>query len=198
MRRLAPALLVSALLVAGASPAAAGPKRPAADPAVAPWIELTLETIAAQRTNPPRAARGLALVSVAMAEAAEQARHRRQAAVAGAASVVLAYLYPGEAGRFDALSRIHGSASGRRIGRRLVERGRQDGSDAVWSGASPEGRGSGLPRRRHSRRRSSRWRARGGPGTCARDPSCARRHLRDREARSTRPSSTRSTPSPAR
>ena len=145
MRWVAPTLLAAALLATGFPPTAAGAKRPAADPAVPAWVEVTLETIAFHRTNPPRAARGLALVGVAMAEAADQARHSRQAAVAGAAAVVLAYLYPDEAARFEALAHAYGSPLGRRIGIRLVERGRHDGSDAVWAGTIPVGPGLWTP-----------------------------------------------------
>jgi membrane-associated phospholipid phosphatase len=69
--------------------------------AVAPWIELELDAIASHRTNPPRAARGLAHVSVAMHVAAVAGGGARDDAVAGAASTVLAYLYPDEAARID-------------------------------------------------------------------------------------------------
>jgi len=62
-------------LVAVASPQAAAP--PAAAPQVAArsgddaarWVATALDEIAAHRTSPPRAARSLALVSVAIREA---------------------------------------------------------------------------------------------------------------------------------
>jgi membrane-associated phospholipid phosphatase len=75
------------------------------------------------------------------------------AALAGAASTVLAYLFPdAEAGRFDTLaeeaatSRLWAGASypsdveaglelGRAIGERAVARGKADGSDATWDGS---------------------------------------------------------------
>jgi hypothetical protein len=135
-------LLAAALLLTGVSSAAVTPA--SAEPAVASWIEVQLEAIASHRTNPPRAARGLALVSVAMAEAASKAPRARRAAIAGAASTVLQYLYPDEADRFRALG-AGSSALGRRIGARLVRRAQSDGSDAVWRGTSPVGPGLWTP-----------------------------------------------------
>ena len=142
MKSSAAAVVLVVLLLAGGSSAAV--VRGSAEPTVASWIELNLEAIASHRTNPPRAARGLALLSVAMAQAAAQAPRERRAATAGAASTVLAYLYPDEADRFRALG-AGGSALGRRIGARLVRRGQTDGSDAVWTGTVPVGLGLWTP-----------------------------------------------------
>jgi PAP2 superfamily len=145
MWRIAPALAALTLVSASVGAASAvTPKSPTSDRTVSPWIEVGLEAIAAHRTNPPRAARGLAFVSVAMAEAASRAPHAKRAAVAGAASTVLAYLYPDEAERFRALGAA-GSALGRRIGERLVRRARSDGSDATWTTTAPVGPGLWTP-----------------------------------------------------
>jgi hypothetical protein len=119
--------------------------------AVAPWIELELDAIASHRTNPPRAARGLAHVSVAMHLAAVAGGGARDDAVAGAASTVLVYLYPDEAARIDALADeladIDSRAFrlGRLIGQLLVVRAQSDGSGAVWTEQPPEGPGFWVP-----------------------------------------------------
>jgi hypothetical protein len=146
------ALLVMAVAVSGMV-AAHSPARaePAAPSAVTPWIELDLDAIASHRTNPPRAARGLAHVSAAMYVAALAGGANRDDAVAGAASIVLLYLYPDEAARIDALadelSDVDGSAFalGRAIGQLLVARARSDGSDAVWTGTPPVGDAYWIP-----------------------------------------------------
>ena len=73
------ALAVSALSLALASAAPArGHERSAA---VSQWIEVELAEIASHRTNPPRAARGLLLVSVAMRDASNVPGRYRRAAV---------------------------------------------------------------------------------------------------------------------
>jgi PAP2 superfamily len=131
------------LLLAGAAPVSAKPKpsQPASPEAAARWIEASLGSIASHRTNPPRAARALALVSVAMDEAASVRRDRDEA-VGSAAATVLAYLYPDEADRYEALA---GDERGRRIGARVVRRGQRDGSDAVFTGSPPVGLGFWVP-----------------------------------------------------
>lgn len=80
------------------------------------------------------------------------------AVVAGAASTVMAYLWPDEAEQYRAMaeeaaqSRLMagvqypsdvevGLALGRAVGERLVERAKNDGSDAVWDGTMPDGPG---------------------------------------------------------
>jgi membrane-associated phospholipid phosphatase len=85
-----------------------------------------------------------------------------QAAVAGAAASVLSYLFPAESARFAAaedeaaLSRLWAGASfrsdvqagldiGRAVGALAVARGRNDGSDAEWTGGMPTGEGSWQP-----------------------------------------------------
>ena len=121
--------------------------------AVTQWIELELDAIAAHRTNPARASRALALVSRAMYEAAVAAEASRHAAVAGAASTVLAFLFPDEGGRIHGLAQraakasgkapsvAKGFALGRRIGEALIARAESDGSSAAWNGTPPVGPG---------------------------------------------------------
>lgn len=57
--------------------------------AVTDWIEVELAQIASHRTNPPRASRALAVLSVAMLDATRVPPGHRRAAVAGAAATVL-------------------------------------------------------------------------------------------------------------
>ena len=150
---------------------------------VLPWTNLALDLIRVHQPNPVRAARALALLHVALydtlvATADARAAHPRpgpamdtaivplgdpvpgassfpsdQAAVAAAASTVLAYLFPKESA--DALSALveeaatsqllaarafrsdvdAGQAIGRAVGERAVARGKADGSDASWDGS---------------------------------------------------------------
>jgi hypothetical protein len=129
---------------APAAPQTAGQERSAA---VTKWIDVELAEIAAHRTNPARAARSLALVSVAMRNAVGAPRRIRVAAVGGAATTVLAYLFPDRAAYFEELAGRErpGLAVGRGIGARVVERARRDGSDAVWQGTVPLGPGLWVP-----------------------------------------------------
>jgi PAP2 superfamily len=145
MRFISAAVLAVALLLV--APQADARNR--AEPAPARWVELQLTEIASHNTNPPRAARGLAITSVAMLDATRVRRAHRRAAVAGAASTVLAYLYPDRADFFRELAaqerpRI-AVQLGRSIGRRAVARARRDGSDAVFQGSIPEGPGLWVP-----------------------------------------------------
>ncbi|HEY6776064.1 MAG TPA: vanadium-dependent haloperoxidase [Thermoleophilaceae bacterium] len=119
--------------------------------AVTPWIELELDAIASHRTNPPRASRALAHVSVAMYLAALAGGQGRDDAVAGAASTVLAHFYPDEAARIDALAdwladvKSRAFAGGRLVGRLLIARAESDRSDAVWTGTVPQTPGHWEP-----------------------------------------------------
>jgi hypothetical protein len=129
-------LAVSALglALAGSAPAR-GHDRSAA---VTRWIDVELAEIALHGTNPPRASRGLALLSVAMRDASRAPRTYRRAAVAGAAVTVLTYLYPDRAAAFEDLAAGErprlGLTWGRRLGARVVAYARTDGSDAVGPG----------------------------------------------------------------
>jgi hypothetical protein len=145
MKLAATAVLVAALL----SVAQADARDRAASPAGARWVEIHLAEIAANRTNPPRAARGLALLSVAINNASRLPREYRAAAVAGSASTVLAYLYPDRADAFEELAARERPRPalrlGRVIGAGLVSRGRRDGSDAAFQGTIPVGPGLWVP-----------------------------------------------------
>jgi PAP2 superfamily len=99
------------------------------------WIDVALKEIAGHRVNPPRSSRALALVSVAM--------HRGSAygtpTVHGAAAEVLGYLFPERAAAFEQRAVELGRSAaqlrrGRAIGAHVVERARQDNSDAAYDG----------------------------------------------------------------
>jgi membrane-associated phospholipid phosphatase len=128
------------------APAATARDRP--EP-VTRWLEIELAEIASHRMNPPRAARALALLSVAMRDATREGRGRPDATIAGAAATVLVYVFPDRAAAFEELAaeeRPTGAVErGRAIGARVVERARADGSGAVWQGAAPAGRGLWVP-----------------------------------------------------
>lgn len=137
---------------------------------VLPWTGLTLELIQKYSTNPVRAGRALAMLHVAMHDALaigvgdaagtlpllidpatlpwrragmRTANPSPQAAVAWAAAIVLAYLFPdepfagftalaGEAARAGSDRRgalAAGEALGAAVGQRMVARGMQDGAD---------------------------------------------------------------------
>jgi PAP2 superfamily len=139
------ALIIAALALSATAPATA---RDRSEP-VTRWVDLELAEIAAHSTNPPRASRGLAMVSVAMLEAARVRKAHQRAAVAGAAATVLAYLYPDRAAAFAELLRHErpqlAVARGRSIGASVVARARTDGSDAVRPMAAPAGPGLWEP-----------------------------------------------------
>jgi hypothetical protein len=138
-------LVALALGLAGGAPARSHDR----SAAVTRWIDVELTEIAAHGTNPPRASRGLAVLSVAMRDASRLPRRYRQAAIAGAASTVLAYLYPDRADAFAELAASERPRValewGRRIGARVVARARTDGSDAVFQGTIPVGPGLWVP-----------------------------------------------------
>jgi membrane-associated phospholipid phosphatase len=150
---------------------------------VLPWTNLTLDLIRVHTPNPVRAARALALLHVALYDTLvatwdARAAYPRpapamdkaivplgsavlesssfpsdQAAVATAASKVLAYLFPKEsaetlsavadeaatsqllAGRAFRSDVDAGQAIGHAVGERAVARGKADGSDAAWDGS---------------------------------------------------------------
>jgi len=150
------------------------------EPAVEPWLRDVMGFVAARAKDPVRASRNYALVSVAMHDAAIAAWHWKykydreapdenalfdpagdpsypseHAAIAGAASRVLADLYPNEpAARLErqaqeiAGARVKagvsypsdadaGLALGRQVAERVIERARNDGSDRAWDGSRP-------------------------------------------------------------
>jgi PAP2 superfamily protein len=142
--KLGVALTLALLALSGPASAAAHDR----SEAVTRWVDVELAEIAAHQTNPPRAARGLALLSVGMLEAERVPRDRR-AVAAGAAATVLAYLYPDRAAAFDELAERgrprYALTLGRRIGTRIVRYARTDGSDATWHGTVPVGPGLWVP-----------------------------------------------------
>jgi membrane-associated phospholipid phosphatase len=103
------------------------------------WVDVTLRQIAEHDTNPPRASRALALVSVAM----ERAARRRSAMLHAAAAEVLAYLFPDRHEVFrERAARLGGRRPlgvGRRIGAGVVRRARSDNSDVSFTGTPPSG-----------------------------------------------------------
>ncbi|MDQ3932718.1 MAG: phosphatase PAP2 family protein [Actinomycetota bacterium] len=159
-------------------------------PAVQPWIKLGLDLVVEQGVrNPPRAARGYALTSVAMYDAAvsaslwkyvygrpapddvdrvvpvwqEPSYPSEHAALAGAASRVLAYVYPElPADFFDQLaeeaatSRVAAGANypsdvaaglklGRAVADAVIARARTDGYGREWQAEVPPGNGFWKP-----------------------------------------------------
>ncbi len=158
-------------------------------PAMDPWMNVNFELVANRAKNPPSASRAYGLLSVAMYDATVAAWHAKyryhrgaprdvkalfapepdpsypsaQATIAGAASRVLAYLYP-ERPRplLDAMaeraarSRViagvsypsdasSGLALGRRVAAAVIAHAKRDGSDRPWDGKRPRGRGTWAP-----------------------------------------------------
>src|SRR2546421_3687028 len=97
-------------------------------------------------TNPPRAARTLAYVSVAMDRAAQSG----PGAIHYAAATVLSFFYPDHSGAFDAhAARLtagrRGMSAGKRIGAAVVRRAMHDNSDAKYEAQPPAGPWSWEP-----------------------------------------------------
>ena len=130
-----------------APPALATPRH-AGSTSVEPWIELELQAIVANRSNPPRASRALALLSVAMDRAAA-ATPGSKPAIDAAATTVLDYLYPNLGLKTksapDNGGKHGGYALGRRIGQEVVARAASDGSDSLWTGSVPIVPGCWVP-----------------------------------------------------
>jgi hypothetical protein len=150
-RRSLVAIAAVALLAAShAAPADARPAR-RADPAtlaVTGWVDLALGEVHKDRTAPPRCARALALLSVAIDRAARSGGGVD--AVDGAAATVLADLFPAATAAFEERTRRVGASRklvgrGRAIGARVLARARSDGSTAVWTGAARVGEPYWVP-----------------------------------------------------
>ena len=152
-----------------------------------PWMALAFDYVSKSEKNPPLSSRNYGLVSVAMSDAVVAAYHWKykydvdppgvkraipasadpsypseHAAIAGAASKVLAYLYPNQpALRLDemaedaATSRVQagtntrsdveaGLALGRAVAEKVIAYGKADGSDRPWDGKRPAGIGTGA------------------------------------------------------
>jgi membrane-associated phospholipid phosphatase len=162
-----------------------------AQPAFKPWIEKQLDLIQTRGTNTPRAHRGLALAQVAIYDAVVAAWHWKyrydrlrpdlfdhslspsleaphhptypseHAAIAGAASRVLAHLFPADAATLEAsaeeaaFSRMQAGVNyrsdieaGLRLGRSVADlviqrRALTDGSDAAWDCVAQPARRTG-------------------------------------------------------
>ncbi len=156
-------------------------------PALKPWIDLNIEMVAHGVKDPPLASRGYAYTSIAIYDAMLAAWHWKyeydreppegvtalvdtapgpsypseHAAMAGAASRVLAHLFPEQpVGIFDELaeeaatSRLQaganfrsdvdaGLALGRAVPEKVIARAKADGADKVWDGERPPGIGRG-------------------------------------------------------
>ncbi|MDQ3435357.1 MAG: vanadium-dependent haloperoxidase [Actinomycetota bacterium] len=149
-------------------------------PAVEPWLREVMSYVASRPKDPVRASRNYALVSVAMHDAAIAAWHWKyaydreppdvdalfdpgddpsypseHAAMAGAASEVLAHLYPDEPEvrlerQAEEIARARvkagvnhpsdvdaGLALGRQVAERVIEYSDSDGSDREWDGSRP-------------------------------------------------------------
>jgi membrane-associated phospholipid phosphatase len=162
-----------------------------AQPAFKPWIERQIDLIQTRGINTPRAHRGLALVQVAVYDAVVAAWHWKyryhrlrpdrldhsispsvkpphhpsypseHAVIAGAASRVLAHLFPADAEALEtsaweaAFSRLQAGVNyrsdieaglelGREVAALVIERrALTDGSDAVWDCVAQPGRRTG-------------------------------------------------------
>jgi membrane-associated phospholipid phosphatase len=154
-------------------------------PSLEPWVKENMKLVSEQSKNPPLASRGYGLVSVAMYDAVVSTYHWKyvykrdaptgtnpvipagadpsypdeHAAIAGAASRVLAYLFPEKpAAQYDAEaeaaadSRVAagvnyrsdvdaGLALGRAVADAVIARGKADGSDLHFEGVIPTGTG---------------------------------------------------------
>ncbi len=152
-------------------------------PALEPWVKENMQLVSEQSKNPPLASRGYGLVSVAMYDAVVSTYHWKyvynreapkgtnpvvpagpdpsypdeHAAIAGAASRVLAYLFPEKsAAQYDAEaeaaaeSRVAagvnyrsdvdaGLALGRSVADAVIARAKTDGSDHHFEGLIPTG-----------------------------------------------------------
>jgi hypothetical protein len=128
------------------------------EPATMPWTSLMLEMIVKHKTAPSRAARGSALLHVAMHEAAQGSSDEavRRIAVSAAACQVLGYWFSTEEHGFDRIMAAllayidagpgqvdAGLALGYRTGRQAVARGEADGAARGWNGVRLQWYGEG-------------------------------------------------------
>lgn len=113
------------------------------------WLELAMDYVSQRSKDPPASSRAYALVAVAEYDALVAARrsgenvadHSDEAAVAGAASRVLAYLFPEQSAlRLDRMAEetaatdAAGLALGRAVADRVIAHAKQDGSETAWDG----------------------------------------------------------------
>jgi membrane-associated phospholipid phosphatase len=133
------------------------------------WNAVARDLVGAHRFNALQAIRGYSIVSLAQynaAIAAEKAGGRGvrpsvHAAVSAASVVVLTYLHPSEASALEARATQYvygdirpsernknselGEEIGREIGAQVVERAKNDGFFAPWTGTVPTGPGKWVP-----------------------------------------------------
>ena len=118
------------------------------------WNEITFELFTSSEA-PVVPERVTAAVHIAINDAVIAANHHAgpsvDAAAAGAASTVLAYLFPDKAAEVtrqgETAARARGGdaaglALGRAVGARVIERLRNDGSDKPWEGSVPKTAGT--------------------------------------------------------
>jgi len=142
-----------------------GPPAPvSAGPLGGQWVELAMEFVSGRTKDPPASSRAYALVSVAAFDALVVARHWQvafgeaadggypydEAVVAGAASRVLAHLFPeqsalrldqqAEAAAGPGAAAAASLQAGREVGDRVIARAADDGSQRVWDGTRPSDR----------------------------------------------------------
>ena len=149
-----------------------------AAPVVEPWLEQTMELVARRPKDPPNSSRSYSYVSAAMQDAVLAAYHWKyeydraapdgaraadpsypseHAAIAGAASRLIAHLYPeypkarlDERAEDVAQARVATGANypsdveaglelGRKIADRYIEKAKNDGSTRKWDGKRPRG-----------------------------------------------------------
>lgn len=150
-------------------PSPAGPPRqagsapPPAEVLGARWLELAMDYVSQRSKDPPGASRAYALVAVAEYDALVAARrsstgeaaYAEDAAVAGAGTRVLAYLFPEQSAlRLDRMAEetapsrggVAGLALGRAVADRVIAYAKQDGSDRSWDGTGrPDRPGAWAP-----------------------------------------------------
>ena len=136
------------------------------NPAPAPWMERAMKFVSLRPKDPPYSSRAYAYVAVAMNDAAISAAYWRErygsgnypdshAAIAGAASRLLAYLFPEQpaqqleadaeeaaqaqviAGDGDPADAQAGLDLGREVAARVIARAKNDGSTTPWNGERP-------------------------------------------------------------
>lgn len=158
-------------------------------PVTEPWTAYNMKLVSEQSKNPPLASRGYGLVSVAVYDAVVSAWHWKyvykrdapsgtspivpagadpsypdeHAVIAGAASRILAYLFPEHTeASYDQMAEEAAEAQltagiavrsdieaglslGRSVADRVLARAKTDGSDAHWDGVRPTGVGTWEP-----------------------------------------------------
>lgn len=123
-----------------------------------PWTTLMLEMVVKHKVTPSRAARGAALLHVAMHDAGQLAPDEatRRVAVSSAAAQVMGYWFVAEEHGFERIlagllamgdaaagQRQQGLAIGRQVGAAAIARGEADGAARGWNGLRLQWYGEG-------------------------------------------------------